>query len=104
VKPAVFHPDAAAEARHAIDHYEILRAGLGDEFRAELAAALARIELNPQSYAAESGSSVSRAIRICPLHRFPYSVYYEPLADQIWVAAVAHQSRRPGYWAPRRPS
>ena len=66
---------------------------------AELDAALARIQQNPQMYAAESGS-----IRVCPLHRFPYSVYYEELADRIWVAAVGHQSRRPGYWARRRPN
>jgi hypothetical protein len=50
-------------------------------------------------YAAESGT-----IRICPLHQFPYSVYYEELADRVWVAAVGHHSRRPGYWARRRPS
>jgi hypothetical protein len=98
VKPIVFHPDAAQEAGDAADYYEGLRAGLGDDFRAELDAALARIRQDPQLYAAESGS-----VRICPLHRFPYSVYYEELADRIWVAAVGHQSRRPGYWARRRP-
>jgi hypothetical protein len=99
VKPIVFHPDAAQEAREAAEYYERLRAGLGDDFRAELDAALARIQQDPQLYAAESGS-----VRICPLRRFPYSVYYEELADRIWVAAVGHQSRRPGYWARRRPN
>ena len=54
---------------------------------------------NPHLYAAESG-----AIRIGPLHRFPYSVYYEELEDRIWVAAVGHHSRRPGYWARRKPN
>jgi hypothetical protein len=99
VKPVVFHPDAAQEARDAVDYYEAARAGLGDDFQLELDAALSRIQQNPQQYAAESGS-----IRICPLHRFPYSVYYEEFADRIWVAAVGHQSRRPGYWARRHPN
>jgi plasmid stabilization system protein ParE len=99
VKPIVFHPDAAQEARDIADYYERLRAGLGDDFRADLEAALARIQQNPQLYPAESGS-----IRVCPLHRFPYSVYYEEFTDRIWVAAVGHQSRRPGYWARRRPN
>ncbi len=40
---------------------------------------------------------------MAPLHRFPYSVIYEELADHIWVAAVGHHSRQPGYWACRRP-
>jgi plasmid stabilization system protein ParE len=99
VKPIDFHPDAAQEANDAVDYYDGLRSGLGDDFRAELDAALARIQQNPQLYAVESGS-----IRVCPLHRFPYSVYYEELADRVWVAAVGHQSRRPGYWARRQPN
>jgi hypothetical protein len=95
----VFHPDASEEARRAAVHYEAIRAGLGDDFRADLDASLARIRQNPQLYAAESGS-----IRSCPLHRFPYSIFFEELADRVWVAAVGHHSRRPGYWAHRRPN
>ena len=94
-----FHPDAAQEANDAVDYYDAIRPGLGDDFRVELDAALARIQQNPQLYAAASGS-----IRICPVHRFPYSVYYEELADRIWVAAVGHQNRRPGYWRCRKPN
>ena len=99
MKPFAFHPDAAQEARDSAARYEGLRAGFGDDFRAELEAALARIRQNSQLYAAESSS-----IRVCPLHRFPYAVFYEELADRVWVAAVGHHSRRPGYWARRRPS
>jgi plasmid stabilization system protein ParE len=93
-----FHPEAAREANEAVDYYDGMRPGLGDDFRSELEAALARIQENPQLYAAETGS-----IRICPLHRFPYSVYYEELADRIWIAAIGHQSLRPRYWAGRKP-
>ena len=71
------------EARETAAHYEAIRAGLGADFRAELDAALARIRNNPLLYAAESGT-----IRVCLLHRFPYSVFYEDLSDRIWVAAV----------------
>jgi hypothetical protein len=99
MKPIVFHDDAAQEAHEARDYYDGVRAGLGDDFQAELNAALARIALNPHLYAAESG-----AIRLCPLDRFPYSLYYEELVDQIWIAAVAHHSRRPGYWSSRSPN
>jgi hypothetical protein len=54
--------------------------------------------LNFHPAAAESG-----ATRICPLHRFPYSLFYEDLPDRVWVAAVGHHRRRPSYWARRRP-
>jgi toxin ParE1/3/4 len=36
------------------------------------------------------------------LHRFPYLLYYQVLDDvTILVLAVAHASRRPGYWLRR---
>ena len=97
MKPIVFHPDAAEEAREAAAHYEAIRVELGAGFKAELEAALARISDNPLLYAAESGS-----MRVCPLHRFPYSLFYQDLEDRIWVAAVGHHQRRPGYWQRRR--
>lgn len=99
MKSLVFHPEAAQEANDAVDYYDDKRAGLGDDFRAELRAALVRIQGNPGLYGAEG-----EPLRVCPRHRFPYCVYYKELADRIWVAAVGHQRRRPNYWSSRRPS
>ncbi|MGL6096133.1 MAG: type II toxin-antitoxin system RelE/ParE family toxin, partial [Fimbriiglobus sp.] len=80
------------------ERYEAIRPGLGIAFRAEVTATLDRVEENPKLYAAESGS-----LRIAPLRRFPYAVVYEELSERIWVAAVSHYRRRPGYWSGRRP-
>ena len=68
------------------------------EFRLEFEAALGRLLANPQLYSIEVDEG-----RACPLHRFPYTVFYADLADRIWVAAVANQRRRPGYWMGRQP-
>jgi toxin ParE1/3/4 len=68
-------------------------------FAREFEAALQRVRENPLAYAAEDDSGV----RYCPLRRFPYSLVYVELNDRIWVAAVAHQQRRPRYWARRHP-
>jgi hypothetical protein len=35
------------------------------------------------------------------LKRYPYAVIYRELDDLIWVVAVAHGKRRPGYWKSR---
>jgi toxin ParE1/3/4 len=94
------HADAEVELREALDYYERQRAGLGGEFRREFEAALQRVRENPQAYAAEDDSGV----RHCPLRRFPYTLVYVEMDDRIWVAAVAHQRRRPRYWARRRPN
>lgn len=34
--------------------------------------------------------------------RFPYSVIYTVVGEQIRVLAVAHHRRRPGYWRNRK--
>ena len=34
---------------------------------------------------------------------FPYTIYYVALDDSLWIAAMAHQRRRPGYWSRRHP-
>ena len=37
-----------------------------------------------------------------PLRRFPYSIIYQLKPDEVRVIALAHQSRRPGYWRRRK--
>jgi plasmid stabilization system protein ParE len=99
VKDVQFHPAAQRELERAADWYERERTGLGREFRTDFEAALARMTQNPQAYAKEIGQ-----YRACPLHRFSYTIFYADQDDRIWLVAVAHQSRRPGYWKRRRPS
>ncbi len=33
--------------------------------------------------------------------RFPYSIIFRVDSDRIYVIAVAHAKRRPGYWKDR---
>ena len=35
------------------------------------------------------------------LRRFPFSLIYTVMGDQLRILAVAHHSRRPGYWRNR---
>jgi toxin ParE1/3/4 len=91
------HPEAEAEADHAASYYELQRPGLGREFREELENAVGRIVGNPQLYA-----MLFDDVRPCRLKRFPYTVYFADLDDKIWIVAVAHQRRRPGYWRQRQ--
>jgi toxin ParE1/3/4 len=98
VKRVVTHPEAEAELEAAATYYERRRSGLGQQFLDEFEAALSRLLDNPQQYAIEMDE-----IRACPFHRFPYTIYYIELEDRIWLAAVAHQHRYPGYWMKRRP-
>jgi plasmid stabilization system protein ParE len=41
-------------------------------------------------------------VRRLPLHRFPYSIVYYLRSGNIRILAVAHQSRKPGFWQNRK--
>jgi plasmid stabilization system protein ParE len=47
------------------------------------------------------GTPGARGTRSIPLRRYPYSLHYRLEPDLIRILAVAHHSRRPGYWAKR---
>jgi hypothetical protein len=100
VKPVFIHPQAEAEYLAAVDRYERQRAGLGLELQAEIERGLEAIRQAPQQFALYEGDSVRQYI----VKRFPYSILYAELEEYIWVAAIAHHKRKPGYWARRRPS
>ena len=48
------------------------------------------------------GEHAVHGTRILALHNFPYSLIYRIQGDEIRVIAIAHHSRRPGYWVGRR--
>jgi len=89
---------ARADADAAVDWYIGERAFIAaDDFADELDQALGLLKRFPELGQAGAGNT-----RTLPLHSFPYSLIYRLQADVIRVIAVAHHSRRPGYWAKRR--
>ena len=67
------HPEARAELRSAALWYDERRPGLGDEFIAEVSAALDRIGDTPESYPAWPGTrGAGPLIRKGSVQRFPY--------------------------------
>lgn len=90
--------EAQADANAAVDWY-IGESALiaADDFVNELDQALHLLSQFP-----ELGKTGARNTRTFTLHNFPYSLIYPLQVDVIRVIAVAHHSRRPGYWAERR--
>ena len=48
------------------------------------------------------GGQAPHHTRMLTLHSFPYSLIYRIQNNEIRIIAVAHHSRRPGYWVGRR--
>ncbi|HJY85135.1 MAG TPA: type II toxin-antitoxin system RelE/ParE family toxin [Candidatus Binatia bacterium] len=94
-------PAAEEELRAAVAWYEMQRRGLGARFFTEVGRVLDLILRHPGI-----GSPVPRVraeygTRRVPLRRFPYFVVYREQGEEIHVVAVAHASRKPGYWRHR---
>lgn len=91
-----FLTPARSEVREIIAYYNNRRAGLGDEFAAELKQTLNRIKHYPEAW-----SPLSSQFRRCHLNRFPFSVIYEVQTGDIVIAAVQHHSQEPNSWRKR---
>ncbi len=95
------HPEARAELRSAALWYDERRPGLGDEFLAEVSAALGRICDAPDSYPAWPRTRATALLRKATIKRFPYVIAFEKHEQHVLVLAVAHAKRRPLYWLTR---
>ena len=69
---------------------------LGDRFLAETESGVNRIMEHPDAW-----HSVGDGARRFSLNNFPYGIIYTVVDDEIIVVAVAHHSRKPGYWRSR---
>lgn len=66
-------------------------------FEAEFARALEAIAANPERY-----PRCDDRHHFYLLKRYPFQLIYRPAAEHSWlIVAVAHTSRRPGYWLNR---
>jgi plasmid stabilization system protein ParE len=79
-------------------YYEGQREDLGDEFVEDFLLAVTEIEEAPTRW-----PEILPGVRRFRLSRFPYAIVYRVLSDRVDVIAVAHQSRREGYWQDRLP-
>jgi plasmid stabilization system protein ParE len=97
MKPVELSPEADEEVADAALYYERARSGFGVRFRDAIAATGNLIGANPAI-----GAKVDRTkCRLFPMTGFQHSIVYVDYPDRIYVVAVAHNKRRPGYWKSR---
>ncbi len=91
-----YHQAAADELLDEIGYLELRSKGLGRRFLAEVRRAEQLVTQFP-----ESAEEMLPGIRKRVLPKFRYSLIYSLEKDGPLILAVAHHSRRPGYWARR---
>lgn len=90
---------AEVELAEAVDWYASRPENgdrLADQFLDEVASVERLIGERPRAW-----PEVEPGVRRVVMNRFPYALIYELARDGVQVLAVAHHSRRPGYWHDR---
>lgn len=96
MKPVQLLNAAIAELSEASHFYDAQRGGLGKEYLDTVYGAFATIAKDPEVW--PLWRDVARSYRVS---RFPFRVFYRESKGIILIVAVAHLSRRPGYWMER---
>jgi len=96
VKTLRIHEGARREVNLATVRYAEGSMPVGRKFRAELLSALSRAATDPGRY-----PSYLHGTRRILLRKFPYFIVFFDWQDEVYVVAVAHAKRRPGYWRRR---
>jgi len=97
LKPVTYHFEARSEADAAAAFYFEKNPATASKFLDELAFIVEEIRYGPQRWPFESGTRIQRL----RFRRFPFTVYYRNDLHEIYILAIAHASRRPGYWKSR---
>ena len=98
MKPHAFHPAAAEEYAEAAQYYADIRPELGGRFYDEVERAIGEIRQQPERFRFFDPPAQRHLCRV-----FPYAVIFLNEPDRVWIVAVMHGARRPGYWHERLP-
>jgi plasmid stabilization system protein ParE len=97
MKALRFHPQAEQEPAEAREWYAARSEVAAQALALEIDHAVEQILEAPLRY-----PFGRRGEHRFVLDRFSYTILYRIRADHVFITAVAHQSRRPGYWRHRR--
>jgi toxin ParE1/3/4 len=90
------HAEADAELTEAAAYLERQRDGYGDRFLTAFGSAREFVIDHPRS-----GRSTHFGVRVWHVEGFPYNIVYALNGDEVFIVAIAHHRRRPGYWRSR---
>jgi plasmid stabilization system protein ParE len=88
-----YHPDTVSELNDAVSYYDEQLDGLGDGFRTEIYETIDRIVDDPHLHRV-----IQFNIRRCFVHRFPFSILYRIVNDDlIRILVIRHHRWHPEF-------
>jgi len=95
VNPKV-HPEADEEFAEAVRHYSEISPELGVRFYREMERLLREVCESPERF-----WKFDPPARRHLSQDFPFAIIYLEKPEHIWIVAVMHMQRQPGYWKTR---
>src|SRR6185295_6763576 len=99
MKKIEFHPGARLDLESARSWYRERSKLAARAFVTEVLRALRSIAVSPDAWPRTRANE-----RRFVLKRFPYSIIYRVRENEVFITAVAHHRRLPGYWSGRNSS
>ena len=92
----LLHPEADEEFAGAVRYYSQISPELGLRFCHEMERLFREIGAHPKRFHKFDPPARRHFSR-----DFPYAVIFLEKFDYLWIVAVMHMKRRPGYWRAR---
>jgi toxin ParE1/3/4 len=92
----LLHPEADEEFAGAVRYYAEIAPELGERFYREMERLFREICVDPERF-----RKFDPPVRRHFSRDFPYAVIFLDKPNSIWIVAVMHMKRRPGYWRDR---
>jgi len=102
-RPVELSPAAALEVREANAWYRLRDPAVATQYRRALFDARQRIGETPEVAPVWDEHETHEPVRKLVVRGFPYLIFYVVQDTRCYVLAVAHASRRPGYWLATSP-
>ena len=96
MKPYRFHREADEEFTEALRHYADISPALCGRFYDEIERLITEARAHPRRY-----RLFDPPVRRLLAEDFPYALVYLDEPDHVWLIAVMHLKRLPGYWKQR---
>jgi hypothetical protein len=96
VKPYLFHPEADEEYVQAVQYYADIALELGGHFYDEMEQLIREACAAPEHFRKFDPPACRHFSR-----DFPYAIIFMEKPGHVWIVAVMHMKRRPGYWRGR---
>jgi toxin ParE1/3/4 len=91
------HSAALAELRESADFYKIRSPQAAQRFATAIDEAIKAIDVDPSLCV-----RVGTRERACRVKKFPFQIIFRVSGEILYIVAVAHAKRRPGYWKRRK--